>query len=40
MRKKDVEGIVLSEVNQRKTNIVLCHLYVESKEAEIVDTKW
>ena len=27
----DLEGIVLSEVNQRKTNTVCFHLYVESK---------
>ena len=27
----DVEGIMLSEISQRKTNIVCFHLYVESK---------
>ena len=28
----DLEIIILSEVNQRKTNIILYHLYVESKK--------
>ena len=28
----DLEIIMLSEVSQRKTNIVWCHLYVESKK--------
>ena len=30
----DLEIIVLSEVRQRKTNIIWYHLYVESKENE------
>ena len=29
---KDLEIIRLSEVSQRKTNIIWCHLYVESKK--------
>ena len=28
----DLETVIVSEVNQRKTNIVLYHLYVESKK--------
>ena len=28
----DVEIIILSEVSQRKTNIIQCHLYVELKK--------
>ena len=28
----DLEGIMLSEVNQRKTNTICFHLYVESKK--------
>ena len=28
----DLEGIVLSEIRQRKTNSVCSHLYVESKK--------
>ena len=28
----DLQGIMLSEINQRKTNTVLFHLYVESKK--------
>ena len=28
----DLEIIILSEVSQRKTNIIWCHLYVESKK--------
>ena len=28
----DLEIITLSEVRQRKTNIIWCHLYVESKK--------
>ena len=28
----DLEGIVLSEINQRKTNTIWFHLYVKSKE--------
>ena len=27
----DLKGIMLSEVSQRKTNTIRCHLYVESK---------
>ena len=27
----DLGIIILSEVNERKTNIICCHLYVESK---------
>ena len=28
----DLEGIILSEINKRKTNAVWYHLYVESKK--------
>ena len=28
----DIEIIILSEVRQRKTNIIWCHLYVEPKK--------
>ena len=28
----DLEMIILSEAKQRKTNIIWCHLYVESKK--------
>ena len=28
----DLETIILTEVSQRKTNIILYHLYVESKK--------
>ena len=28
----DLESIMLSEINQRKTNTVYCHLYVECKK--------
>ena len=28
----DLEGIMLSEISQRKTNAVCYHLYVESKK--------
>ena len=29
---KDLEGIMLSEINQRKANTLWCLLYVDSKE--------
>ena len=35
----NLEGIMLSEINQRKTNIVWCHLYVGSKNATNYITK-
>ena len=28
----DLENIMLSEIRQRKTNIIQCHLYVESRK--------
>ena len=28
----DIEGIMLSEIRQRKTNTISFHLYLESKE--------
>ena len=28
----DIEGTMLSEVRQRKTNTLCCHLFVESKK--------
>ena len=28
----DLEGIILSEVNQTKINTVYCHVYVKSKK--------
>ena len=28
----DLEGIILSEIRQRKTNTLCCNLYVESKK--------
>ena len=31
----DLEGIMLSEISQRKTNTVRFHLYVESKKQNI-----
>ena len=30
----DLEGIMLSEISQRKTNTVWSHLYVESKKKQ------
>ena len=30
----DLEGIMLNEISQRKTNIIRFHLYVESKRSE------
>ena len=32
---RDLEIIILSEVRERKTNIVFYHLYVESKKNDI-----
>ena len=29
---RDLEGIMISEISQRKTNTVYYHLYVESKK--------
>ena len=34
-----LEGIMLSEISQRKTNIVCYHLHVESKKAELIGTE-
>ena len=31
MTQVDLEGVMLSEINQRKTNTIRCHLYVQSK---------
>lgn len=31
----NLEGIMLREINQRKTDIVFSHLYVESKKIEL-----
>ena len=41
-RGMDLEGIMLSEISQRKTNSVWYHLYVESKKErkkELIDTE-
>ena len=37
----DSEGIMLSEISQRKTNTIRYHLYVESKnkKPELIDTE-
>ena len=32
-------GIMLSEISQRKTNTIWCHVYVESKEIKLVNIK-
>ena len=34
-----LEGILVSEINQRKKNIILSHLYVESKRQKTNRTK-
>lgn len=34
----DLEGIGLSEIVQGKTNTVLYHLYMKSKEAKLIET--
>ena len=34
-----LEGTVLSEISHTKTHIVWSHLYVESKNAELTETK-
>ena len=34
-----LEGILVSEINQRKKNIILSHLYVESKRQKSNRTK-
>ena len=31
----DLEGVMLSEISQRKTNTVCSHLYAESKKSEL-----
>ena len=33
----DPEGIMLREINQRKTNTACFHLYSESKDAELIE---
>ena len=35
----DLEGIMLSEISQTKTNTVLSHLYVESKNKREADSQ-
>ena len=35
----DLEGILLSEISQRKANTVLSHLSVESEKAEFLETE-
>ena len=35
----DLEGIMLSEISQTKTNTLLYYLYVESKKAKLVKTE-
>ena len=36
----DLEGIVLSEINQRKTNTVYSHFYVKSnKQVKLIETE-
>ena len=32
----DLEGIVLSEINQRETNTICFHLYVEYKKTKLI----
>ena len=34
-----LEGIIISEISQRKTNTVWYHLYVEPKNVEFTETK-
>ena len=34
-----LEGIMLDEIRQRKTNTVCSHLYAEPKKAELVETE-
>ena len=33
----DLEGIMLSEINQRKANTACSHLHSESKDAELIE---
>ena len=33
----DLEGIILSEISQRKTNTIHYHFYVESKKKQLVN---
>ena len=33
----DLEGIILSEVSQRKTNIIRQHVYMEYKKVQVVN---
>jgi len=35
----DLEGIMLSEISQRRTNIIWSHLYVKSKTAKLIETE-
>ena len=35
----DLEDIMLSEITQRKTNIICFHLYVDSKKAKPPETE-
>ena len=34
----DLDGIMLGEISQRKTNTVCPHLYMESKNIELIET--
>ena len=33
----ELEGIILREINQRKTNTACFHLYSESKDVELIE---
>ena len=35
----DPEGILLSEISQKKTNVVQSHFYVESKNTDLENTE-
>jgi len=35
----DLEGIMLSEISQRRTNTIWSHLYVKSKTAKLIETE-
>lgn len=35
---KDLEGIMLSEIRQRKTNTIECNLSVETEKAKLIET--
>ena len=35
----DPEGVLLSEISQKKTNVVQSHFYVESKNTDLENTE-